>query len=295
MKITTEKNRNEARRVRDLRRVLVFFGLLGGFVFYISFVYSNVAARGAAENELDELFAVEVESGQTDFSRFRHSNQMHARLPCLLCHKRDDNSATPRFSGHIPCASCHAQQFADNQNQICTICHTNPAAGALKRFPPLRSFNAKFDHAKHLRQTGCATCHKPQRGGIGFTEPDGLNAHVTCYQCHTPRAEIGGRNIGSCGVCHEPGRPPANPPAARSYRVNFRHSAHLRSMSCATCHTVRAGAARGRQVSAPLASMHFASSRSASCATCHNNRRVFGGEDFSDCKRCHTGGTFRFR
>jgi hypothetical protein len=28
--------------------------------------------------------------------------------------------------------------------------------------------------------------------------------------------------------------------------------------------------------------------------TCHNNRRAFGGDDFADCKRCHTGQTFRF-
>jgi hypothetical protein len=40
--------------------------------------------------------------------------------------------------------------------------------------------------------------------------------------------------------------------------------------------------------------MHFASTRTQSCASCHNNSRAFGGTDFSDCKRCHEGSTFRF-
>jgi hypothetical protein len=28
--------------------------------------------------------------------------------------------------------------------------------------------------------------------------------------------------------------------------------------------------------------------------SCHNDKRAFGGDDFSDCKRCHQGPTFRF-
>ena len=31
-----------------------------------------------------------------DFSRFTHTNPQHARLPCLLCHQRTDNSPRPR-------------------------------------------------------------------------------------------------------------------------------------------------------------------------------------------------------
>jgi hypothetical protein len=28
--------------------------------------------------------------------------------------------------------------------------------------------------------------------------------------------------------------------------------------------------------------------------TCHNGKRAFGGDDFSACKRCHTGAAWRF-
>src|SRR5687768_17602137 len=87
-----------------------------------------------------------------DYSRFTHDTQQHRRLPCLVCHVRADNRATPRMPGHIPCSSCHTEQFAaGNQHPMCYICHT---ATDVKRFPPLRSFNAVFDHARHARQTG---------------------------------------------------------------------------------------------------------------------------------------------
>src|SRR5829696_4869403 len=61
---------------------------------------------------------------QTDYSKFRHDNRDHARLPCLLCHRRDDNSAQPTLPGnaaHAPCTGCHQQQFANTASEICTI------------------------------------------------------------------------------------------------------------------------------------------------------------------------------
>jgi len=224
-----------------------------------------------------------------NYSRFRHDVSEHTRLPCLLCHKRDDNSPSMKFSGHLPCAGCHVQQFADNKNPICSICHTETG---VKRFPPLRSFNVKFSHSMHGRQANCATCHKPSRRGVAFSIPAGVNGHVTCFQCHKPEAEIGGRNIGSCNVCHQTGRPPGNSDWARAFTVNFKHSEHgpSRKLNCASCHS----APPGREMTAPLASMHFAPKGVKSCGACHDNSRAFGGTDFSDCKRCHEGGTFKF-
>lgn len=225
-----------------------------------------------------------------DFSKFKHSNPMHERMPCLLCHKRDDNSPVMKFSGHSPCSGCHTQQFNEGfQSQICTICHTG---NAVKRFPTLRSFTARFDHAKHLKQTNCATCHKATRGGTGFSILQRSNSHQTCFQCHAANSS---NAMASCGTCHAPGRPPAaSTEFVKAYTATpFRHAAHLRSMNCESCHTVRAGLGRGRQVSAPAAQMHFAPARAQSCASCHNNRRAFGGEDFNDCKRCHQGAKFR--
>ena len=254
-------------------------------------VFALISVNESAITKLEPVRA--EEPPQQDFSRFRHATQQHQRLPCLVCHVRSDNGATPKMPGHIPCSSCHVQQFAEgNTNPICTICHT---ATDVKRFPPLRSFNSVFDHARHARQTNCATCHKPARRGVALSIPARLNAHVTCFQCHGPRTMIGGKNIGSCSTCHQPGRLTRTPETARAFAVGFSHTEHARrGLSCAECHTVRRGMRRGAQVSSPTASMHFARSGVRSCASCHDNRRAFGGTDFSDCKKCHDRNSFRF-
>jgi c(7)-type cytochrome triheme protein len=297
-----KNKRHSANSVMTLRQrcqLLVF--IAGVLAFGYFFVSSSKAIEidggdetsAALKSESSETVPEEAESLRQDSSKFRHSSEQHARMPCSLCHKREDNSATPRLPGHLPCSGCHVQQFADNQNPMCTICHTSAGSSALKRFPPLRSFNARFNHATHTRQTNCATCHRPARRGVALSIPAGFNAHTSCFQCHSSNAS---REISSCGTCHQPGsRPRAVSESARAFRVNFSHAEHGRAnLNCATCHSVRAGMGRGRQVTAPLASMHFAPVRAQSCASCHNNRRAFGGEDFSDCKRCHQSKNFRF-
>jgi c(7)-type cytochrome triheme protein len=233
------------------------------------------------------------ETAAQDFSRFRHDTQQHRRMPCLVCHVRSDKSPTMKMPGHIPCSSCHTQQFAEgNSSPICTICHTPTD---VKRFPPLRSFNAVFDHGRHTRQTNCATCHKPRQRGVALSIPSRASAHVTCFQCHGPQTLSGGKNIGSCSTCHQLGRLVRTPETALAFARNFSHSEHARKgLSCSECHAVRTGARRGAQVSAPVASMHFAPSGIKSCASCHDNRRAFGGTDFMDCKKCHERNSFKF-
>lgn len=241
-------------------------------------------------------FPEEIEPGQSvDYSRFRHGNEFHSRLPCLLCHRRDDNSPRMRFPGrsdHLPCAGCHALQFSDQSSPICTICHTNPQSGTMKRFPPLRSFGARFDHARHSR-VNCATCHKPTGRGAPRSIPDGQNAHSTCFQCHTSSSPF---SMSSCNVCHQPGRLVRVSESSRAFRIGFSHSRHLaeRGMTCATCHRIQRGARRGRQVTSTATAMHFATARTQSCATCHNGTNTFGADDFANCKRCHQGNSFRF-
>ena len=227
-----------------------------------------------------------------DYSRFRHDTPQHTRMPCLVCHVRNDNRAAMRYPGHIPCASCHQQQWTDNKQPICYICHT---ATGVKPFPTLKTFRTRFDHGRHFRLVSCATCHKPASRGAAFSMPSRLSGHVTCFRCHGPDAKAGGRDIASCSTCHEPGRPVRFSAASHAYSVNFSHSEHARKgLSCSACHVILTGMPRGRQVTSPLVSMHFAPARSKSCAACHNNKRAFGGSDFSDCKRCHEGSTFRF-
>ncbi len=230
----------------------------------------------------------------TDFSQFKHDNRNHARLPCLLCHRRENNSPQPTLPGkaaHAPCTGCHAQQFANSSSEICTICHTDVQSGKVKAFPPLRSFDARFDHSKHS-EAACATCHRRNRGGVGLSIPARQNAHVTCFSCHTPNAQANGRNISSCSTCHQLGRLVRTSEQARAFRVGFSHANHDASekLSCGACHQVRAGG----QVSAPLPLNHHAPGNRSSCATCHNGQRTFGGDDFSACKRCHKGSSWHF-
>lgn len=281
----TAKRSPTVRRLQLCVTVVFMFAAVG-----VWSAYPKSAGMEGLALEPDVSYA--PGEGDLDFSKFQHSSAQHARMPCLLCHKREPGLTRPKMPGHMPCAGCHVTQFANNQNPICTICHTTTS---VKAFPRLRSFNVMFNHGLHIRQTGCATCHKTNRGGAGLSVPSGGTAHATCFQCHGPQTQIGGRNIGSCSTCHELGRPLRNTDQSKAYAVNFNHREHIKgSVTCATCHAVLAGSARGRQVTAPLVSMHFAPSGRASCAACHNNKRAFGPPDFKDCKRCHEGRSFAF-
>ena len=247
----------------------------------------------ASTPELSGELPVVTSQTDKDYSKFQHGNAFHSRLPCLLCHRRDDNSPRigfPGRSGHLPCAGCHALQFSDNTSPICTICHT---ATGMKRFPSLKSFTATFDHGRHTR-VNCAVCHKPASRGVALSIPSGGAAHSTCFQCHSASAPS---TMSSCNVCHKPGRPNWTSTSARAFSLSFSHSKHVQSakLSCTVCHSVKAGAPRGRQVSAPLAIMHFAPPRGLSCGGCHNGTRAFGPNDFTNCKRCHQDNSFRFR
>jgi c(7)-type cytochrome triheme protein len=259
------------------------------WTLFWSFAAGNAAGVHGLASEPEPAVAV-----IQNFSKFDHGSAEHGRMPCLLCHVRNDNSARLRIPSNInhePCAACHQAQFKDPASGICTICHTGPQGGALKAMPGLQDFTSKFDHAKHLRQTNCATCHASNRGGRGFSVPSGANAHVTCFGCHTNQSAIA-----SCDTCHVGGRPVRNNDNAKAYSVNFSHTAHVRgaSLNCTSCHSVLAGTIKGRQVTAPAAAEHFAPPGTMSCASCHNNKRAFGPPDFADCRRCHTGKTFKF-
>lgn len=265
--------------------------LLSGILF---FSFALVVGFSSGNTPAVELTTMPIgEPQEIDYSRFRHSNPSHTRLPCLLCHRRDDNSPRIRFPGtpgHLPCAGCHAVQFSGNTSPMCTICHTDTG---VKNFPGLQSFGVRFNHSRHAG-VGCATCHKSAgRAGVGLSIPSGRSAHATCFQCHTFRSS---GTMSSCDTCHQPGRLIRTSEWSPAYRKGFSHAEHSRGnkLSCTACHSVRAGSARGRQVSAPLVTMHFAPVRAVSCGGCHNDKRAFGTEDFSNCKRCHEGGSFKF-
>jgi c(7)-type cytochrome triheme protein len=263
----------------------------------------NVSAAhipGSDPTGFMERGTVDPQDQTIDFSKFYHNNTNHARLPCLLCHRREGTAAKPTLpgaGGHLPCTGCHAKEFANSSSPVCTICHTNTQSGALKSFPGLKSFNVKFDHAIHVsgRGVSCSTCHRPSRGAA-MTIPAGFSAHTTCYGCHAPKAQANGRDISSCGTCHELGGHARTPTQAAAFRVGFSHEKHgaPQKLSCNECHNVRAGMPQRRQVTAPLALNHHAPVGTRSCATCHTGKRAFGGDDFSVCTRCHRGPQWRF-
>ena len=244
---------------------------------------------------------------ELDYSNFKHTSQRHASLACTSCHQRSDNSATPRFPGHKACINCHSGQFVTPNNPMCVICHTDVNSSN----PPLRSFltkfnenfNVKFDHAQHMNgaarpQAGCAACHSRTGGrAAALGIPAGISAHNQCYSCHTPSSKSqSGREIASCGVCHDQKSFARTTTNARSFRFAFSHAKHggAQRLACADCHLLSAGAPQMRQVSSPAPFEHFASTRGMTCLNCHNGKRSFGGDlAFKDCRRCHSSASFK--
>jgi c(7)-type cytochrome triheme protein len=288
--------------VRVLRKHFVSPGVIALVLvgMLVAFIAHNFRASASSMPTL-ATSSLEPQEQSIDFSKFYHNNANHARLPCLLCHRREGTVARlalPGAGGHLPCTGCHAKEFANSASPVCSICHTNTQSRALKPFPPLRSFNMRFDHSLHARglKVGCSTCHKSNRGGAAMTIPAGVNAHTTCYQCHAPQAQANGRDISSCGTCHQLGGYSRTPAQAAAFKVGFSHARHGASqkLNCTDCHNVRAGSPQRRQVSAPLPLNHHAPAGSTSCATCHTGKRAFGGDDFSTCTRCHQGPQWHF-
>jgi len=198
------------------------------------------------------------------------------------------------FAGHESCIGCHLNQFTDQQQTMCSICHQDlrSAPPTMKDFPVRfrEGFNMKFDHAAHDNGAGrpaegCASCHAPS--GVGRSIPAGFRAHNNCYGCHTPESKIG-----SCSVCHELAPYNRTPQSRYVFNAVFSHNEHA-GVSCSDCHEVRPGAGQGRQITSIAASQHCPPNNN--CATCHNGSRAFSGDDMmnmASCLRCHAGSSF---
>ena len=250
------------------------------------------------------LFPVAFATAQ-DYSKFLHSSSKHAAIACKDCHHRNDNSARPIFPSHKDCTGCHLTQFTTPVLSMCSICHqsVNGNDPPRKAFPDTfkESFNVKFDHAQHMigaarPKSGCASCHSSSlRRGVALSIPAGLSAHNGCYSCHTPNAQANGRDIASCGVCHDRKSFSRTSTDAAAFHFAFSHAQHSarQRLGCSDCHNYIAGLPQKRQVSSSRPLEHFPTGNNT-CASCHNGRRSFGGDlDFKNCGRCHTGSSFR--
>jgi len=240
-----------------------------------------------------------------DYSKFLHTSQRHASAACSSCHHRNDSSARPSFPGHKDCTGCHLSQFTTPNVPMCSICHANVNGSnpPLKSFPDnfKEAFNIRFDHAQHMTgaarpKNGCTACHSSSlRRGVALSIPANLAAHDQCYTCHTPNSQANGRDIASCGVCHDRKSYSRTSTDASAFRFAFGHAQHgaRQRLGCTDCHNYTAGLPQKRQVSSSRALEHFPSGNNT-CAACHNGKRAFGGDlDFKDCRRCHTGNSFR--
>jgi c(7)-type cytochrome triheme protein len=302
-------------RVGQRKALVKHKGLLLAFCVLCICLLSDARLRKPADMQATQLPAEEIrafvlvaQDPTLDYSKFLHTSQRHTSLSCSSCHERSaDNSPTPRFPGHKACTNCHLTQFVTPVVAMCTICHVDVNSGnpPLKSFPSRfnESFNMKFDHGQHMTgsarpQNGCQACHgRPLARSAALAIPVGLSAHSQCYSCHTPTSKTNsGREMASCGVCHDQKSYSRTATNARAFRYAFSHAKHgpRERLACSDCHNVTAGAAQSRQVSSPAVAEHFPSGRGLSCSSCHSGRRAFGGDlAFDDCRRCHTSTTFR--
>lgn len=227
-----------------------------------------------------------VDSAQNIGFNFDHAK--HNGVGCNSCHnpsgggnKMSEITVAMHSGQANSCATCHNEQkaFGANDFSDCRKCHQE-VGGA-------KSFGVSFNHADH-NKANCATCHKSGGKGVTFTIPNGQAAHTTCFQCHSANKDSGKFTSGKCFQCHQIGGTNDIKPSSNTIAGNFSHTKH-KSMDCNSCHN-----SKGGQMNAPTVAMHKASKNGVNCATCHNNQKAFGGEDFTNCKRCHTSGNFKF-
>lgn len=288
---------------------LCCLGVLGVWVVSADRVMFTTEAQRTRSLHREFLMITRSPQGpELDYSSFKHTSPRHSATACNSCHDRaSDNSATPRFPEHKACTSCHLAQFVTPNVPMCVICHTdvNSSNPPLKNFPArfTEAFNVKFDHAQHMTgsarpPSGCAACHGRLGGrAAALRIPSGVSAHNQCYTCHIPTSKSSaGREIASCGVCHDQKAYSRTSTNARAFRYAFSHAKHgaNQRLGCADCHSLTAGAAQSRQVSSPTPFVHFPATRGMTCLTCHNGKRSFGGDlAFKDCRRCHTAASFK--
>ena len=193
------------------------------------------------------------------------------------------NEPMPKRPGadkHLPCAGCHAQQFSNADSPLCTdLSHRRKVRGDETLSAPQKFQYEVRSRAPH-GQRELRKLSSSARGGVALSIPSGFNAHTNCFRCHTDRAQSGGRDISSCGTCHQLGGYSRTSQFARAFRVGFSHGEH-NQVTCNGCHQVRAGMPQRRQVTQPQALNHHATGRGQSCLTCHDGKRAFGGDDFS--------------
>lgn len=261
-------------------------------IFVVNCWKTDNSANNLTLTAVDENIGEGESISDKDYGKFSHAVPEHEKIDCDSCHDREGTKL--KYAGHSSCIDCHMGEFVKQDSNICAICHTNSQTNPAElqafsaRFQ--EGFNMTFDHAMHSRGAarppqGCAACHQPQ--GASRTIPAGISTHSQCFTCHTPQS-----NIGACNICHAI-EPYTRVVQRKSDVLNFAfsHSDH-NSVGCAECHSPKANAPQGKQITFPVAVQHFPRRNAITCATCHNDRRAFGERDFANCRLCHKSSGF---
>src|SRR5215204_2319462 len=77
--------------------------LIAGCLAFVAVIVFGSGDENAAGDPEASTYTENTETAAQNFSQFQHSNPTHNRMPCLLCHKREDNSAALKLPGHISC------------------------------------------------------------------------------------------------------------------------------------------------------------------------------------------------
>ncbi len=225
------------------------------------------------------------------FKSFSHSIPEHIQFACNTCHQRETRGVKSEFGGHESCIGCHLNQFIDEEQMMCAICHTDTKGQdpPVKAFPAkfIEGFNMKFDHAAHISISNCDDCHKSS--GRGKSIPVGFEAHANCYGCHTVENKPAS---GQCNVCHQLAPYNRTTQSEYNFKAIFSHADHTgKGITCNDCHNVVAGVPNSRQVT-NIQILEHRTSPGNNCLQCHNGRRAFTGNnplDARSCARCHGG------
>lgn len=280
---------------KQLLKAMLVFGALA--VFAASCINQAERARVAVTSS-DTPDPVPARVSTKTFKDFSHKIPEHLEFECNTCHEREPRGIKSELGGHESCIGCHMNEWIDEQQTICFICHAdlNSKDPAVKAFPVKfqEGFNTVFDHADHdsgagRPPEGCAACHKPS--GRGRTIQSGFETHATCYDCHKPENKNmpEGKND-SCSVCHKFADYIRTLPSQYSPKIIFSHQDH-NGNSCNECHRVQSGP-QGRQVT-KIATLEHNTSPGNNCLQCHRpGGGAFSGNNSADrtsCSRCHTG------
>ncbi len=121
----------------------------------------------------------------------------HTQIGCAACHHS--------YHGYIPqCLECHLPHKADQTNNDCFACHSNP------------HYPTNITYGKNISNSQCAACHAIVAYDLGHSPTKHRN--VACVQCHHGKHGY----IPRCQECH--GEYPHGKAIAQKYP------------NCLTCH-----------------------------------------------------------